>query len=42
MNLMALFRGEQSDEAYTGALLLAEALRTIRDYDLTNFRRTHW
>lgn len=36
---MALFRGETSDEAYTGALLLAEALRTIRDYDASTWQR---
>ncbi len=39
---MALFRGDQSDQAYLGATLLAEALRTIRDWDLANFKRTHW
>lgn len=39
---MALFRGEQTDNAYLGAVLLAEALRTIRDYDLLNFKRNHW
>lgn len=39
---MALFRGEQSDQAYLGATLLAEALRTIRDWDLLNLKRTRW
>jgi hypothetical protein len=36
---MALFRGEDSDNAYDGAILLAEALRTIRDYDANTFQR---
>jgi hypothetical protein len=39
---MELFRGEQSDNAYVGAILLAEALRTIRDWDSTNFKRSEW
>lgn len=42
LSLMALFRGEQTDEAYTGATLLAEALRTIRDWDVTHFKRSRW
>lgn len=37
--LLALFRGGDEDDAYLGALLLAEALRTVRDYDLNNFKR---
>jgi hypothetical protein len=39
---MALFRGEQTDEAYTGAILLAEALRTFRDFDASMLGRTQW
>lgn len=37
--LMALFRGDESDDAHTGAVLLAEALRTIRDWDRINLVR---
>jgi hypothetical protein len=39
---MALFRGEQSDEAYDGAIMLAEALRTIRDWDFNHFPNRRW
>lgn len=39
---MAFIRGETSDDAYTGAILVAEALRTIRDWDTTNFKRSEW
>lgn len=36
---MALFRGGDEDDAFTGAQLLAEGLRTIRDWDTVNFKR---
>lgn len=36
---MALFRGGDEDEAFTGALLIAEGLRTMRDYDRRDFKR---
>ncbi len=37
--LISLLSGEKNDQAQIGALLIAEALRTIRDWDLNNFKR---
>lgn len=36
---MHLFHAE-GDEAYVGAILLAQALRTIRDWDTANRRQS--
>ena len=36
---MSLRDGEKTDQAQIGALLIAEALRTIRDWDLKTFIR---
>lgn len=36
---MALFRGGNEEDAFKGALLIAEFLRTVRDYDSRDFRR---
>lgn len=35
---MALFRGDQSDQAEAGALLLADALITVRGFDGVHLR----
>jgi hypothetical protein len=35
---MQLFKAE-GDEAYVGAILLADALRTIRDWDAANRKK---
>lgn len=37
--LMAMVRGDDSDDAYVGAVLVAEGLRTIRDWDANTFKR---
>jgi hypothetical protein len=37
---MALFRGGDEDDAYVGAILIAEFLRTARDYDRRDFKRS--
>jgi hypothetical protein len=39
---MAFVQGKDTDEAYTGAVLVAEFLRTVRDWDRNNFPGREW
>jgi len=40
--IIELLHSPESDAAYVGAVLVAEALRTIRDWDNCNFKNRVW